>query len=419
MSSNEWIEIYLREIKETKLSVRESEGDLVQQIIDGNPNARTKLLLSNLWLVVHIARDYQGRGLLLLDLISAGNAGLSRAAERFNPDRWVKFSTYASWRIKWCINLAIENGWRDIRVSRNMHGKIAWLRRCIRILEQEFGRPLADDEIIDEIGISPEDLALIRSAQAHIPSLQDPLRSGGMLGDRVIDERVLDSHEALVRKERIKILRVLLDELGPRDREIMEARLFPDGDQPTQEELGKRFTINLSPKTVSLIERTLVVRLRERLKQLEDVPLVRKVSVQRAPGKSQSDVLQDQKIIETTMHFSNGIPKKGIISLDIRHRVINTTTVQELRQFLLDHYATEENSTTISHVTPQRFVDVVESITDGMERALILRRFFHTQDKRSSHRDLQSEFCASYSYMRRVERELLTRIMKELTCVTG
>ena len=116
---------YLREIGQIPLLTPEQEIELAVKIKKGNAAARERMILSNLRLVVTIAHDYVDLGLSLLDLISEGNIGLTKAVERFDPTKGAKLSTYAAWWIKQSIKRALANQSKTIRLPVHLVDKIA------------------------------------------------------------------------------------------------------------------------------------------------------------------------------------------------------------------------------------------------------------------------------------------------------
>jgi DNA-directed RNA polymerase sigma subunit (sigma70/sigma32) len=125
--------LYLREIGQVKLLTPQEEIKLAARIKIGDKKAREQMIKANLRLVVKIARDYQGIGLPLLDLISEGNIGLMKAVERFNPAKGCKLSTYGAWRIKQAIKRALANQRKTIRQLQNL--ALANLRKMIEKVE--------------------------------------------------------------------------------------------------------------------------------------------------------------------------------------------------------------------------------------------------------------------------------------------
>src|SRR6185312_16527114 len=113
---------------------------LAEAIARGDRDARTRMIRANLRLVVKIARDYVGRGLVLDDLIGEGNLGLIRAAEEYNPSFGTRFSTYASYWIKQAIRHALTNTTATIRLPAHMVGLLSKWRKAERALTREFDR---------------------------------------------------------------------------------------------------------------------------------------------------------------------------------------------------------------------------------------------------------------------------------------
>ncbi len=146
------IKLYLREIGQVKLLTVQEEIELAAKIKKGNKQAREHMIKANLRLVVKIARDYDGLGLPLLDLISEGNIGLMKAVERFDPKKGGKLSTYGSWWIKQSIKRALANQSKTIRLPVHLVDKISKMRRMTLKLQEVFGREPTDEELAAELG---------------------------------------------------------------------------------------------------------------------------------------------------------------------------------------------------------------------------------------------------------------------------
>src|ERR1700690_2026495 len=147
------IKLYLREIGQVKLLTPQEEIQLAARIKKGDKKAREQMIKANLRLVVKIARDYDGIGLPLLDLISEGNIGLMKAVERFDPKKGGKLSTYGSWWIKQSIKRALANQSKTIRLPVHLVDKISKMRRVAMKLQEELGREPTDEELADELGM--------------------------------------------------------------------------------------------------------------------------------------------------------------------------------------------------------------------------------------------------------------------------
>src|SRR6266576_4193286 len=131
---------YLQEIGQFSLLTPQQEIELAKKIKKGDTAARERMINANLRLVVTIARDYANFGLPLLDLISEGNIGLTKAVERFDPTKGAKLSTYAMWWIKQSIKRALANQSKTIRVPVHMVDKISKMHQAARRLQEALGR---------------------------------------------------------------------------------------------------------------------------------------------------------------------------------------------------------------------------------------------------------------------------------------
>src|SRR5262245_61795062 len=158
------IKLYLREIGQVKLLTPQEEIELAARIKKGDKKAREQMIKANLRLVVKIARDYEGIGLPLLDLISEGNIGLMKAVERFDPSKGGKLSTYGSWWIKQSIKRALANQSKTIRLPVHLVDKISKMRRTAMRLQEELGREPTDEELGEELGITAARVAQMRLA---------------------------------------------------------------------------------------------------------------------------------------------------------------------------------------------------------------------------------------------------------------
>src|SRR6202030_1991148 len=138
---------YLQEIGRIPLLTPQQEIELAAKIKKGDPAARERMILSNLRLVVTIAHDYVDLGLSLLDLISEGNIGLTKAVERFDPTKGAKLSTYAAWWIKQSIKRALANQSKTIRLPVHVVDKVAHIRRAEMKLHDTLDREPTDEEI--------------------------------------------------------------------------------------------------------------------------------------------------------------------------------------------------------------------------------------------------------------------------------
>jgi RNA polymerase primary sigma factor len=253
------IKLYLREIGQVKLLAPQEEIDLAIRIQQGDKKAREQMIKANLRLVVKIARDYDGLGLPLLDLISEGNIGLMKAVERFDPAKGGKLSTYGSWWIKQSIKRALANQSKTIRLPVHLVDKVSKMRRAAGRLYEELGREPTDEELSAELGTSIGRVAQLRLAALRPASLDAPLgdEDSDSLATVVADERASTPYEDLEEKMDTRMLRDLVKTLDPREAAILRARFGLDGAQrKTLEEIGRRYGVT-----------------RERVRQLQNLAL--------------------------------------------------------------------------------------------------------------------------------------------------
>jgi len=265
-SSYDSIQMYLREIGKYPLLNAQEERDLAKRIVDGDNEARNLLARANLRLVVSIAKKYVGRSpdLTLLDLIQEGNRGLFKAVDKFDYTKGYKFSTYATWWIRQAITRALADQSRTIRIPVHMVETIAKYKQVSRRLSQDLGRDPLAEEIALEMGVDVEKIYQIEKIDQDTVSLESPVGSDdddgkSVLGDFIKDDKILGPDQEVARRILADQLREILDELSPKEREILKLRHgLEDGIYHTLEEVGKKFGVT-----------------RERIRQIEAKALER------------------------------------------------------------------------------------------------------------------------------------------------
>ena len=273
VSLDDPVRMYLKEIGRVALLKAEQEVHYAKLIEQGDEEAKNQLTEANLRLVVSIAKKYIGRGMSFLDLIQEGNMGLIRAVEKFDYHKGYKFSTYATWWIRQAITRAIADQARTIRIPVHMVETINKLVRVSRRLLQELGREPTDEEIADEMGITPEKVREITKVSQDPVSLETPIgeEEDSHLGDFVEDkEATAPSDAASLTMLRTEV-EDILDTLTPRERRVLQLRFgLIDGHQRTLEEVGKRFGV--TRERIRQIEAKALRKLRHpsRSKKLKD-----------------------------------------------------------------------------------------------------------------------------------------------------
>ena len=262
--ANDSIRMYLCEIGKVDLLNAKQESELAKRIKKGDQSAKRQLAEANLRLVVSIAKKYIGRGLSFLDLIQEGNIGLFRAVEKFDPDRWFKFSTYATWWIRQAITRAIADQARTIRIPVHMVETINKLTHTQRRLVQELGREPLIEELAAEMGMDIKKVRHILKISQDIVSLEAPVgaEEDSKLGDFIEDAESLSPSESTNRKLIRENIMDMLQYLSARERKIIEMRFgLKDGIPHTLEEVGKEFGV--TRERIRQIEAKVLQKLKE------------------------------------------------------------------------------------------------------------------------------------------------------------
>jgi len=257
---------YLQEIGRYPLLTMEEEIALARKIKRGDAAARERMIKANLRLVVTIAADYIDLGLPMMDLVSEGSIGLTRAVERFDPSKGAKLSTYAAWWIKQSIKLALSNQAKTIRLPVHFSEKISKVRRLALEMSNELGREASDDELAEEIGIPVERVAELRNGSARPASLDAVIDEDDstQLGEMIADEEAQRSYDQLLDQDLQHQLKGALHVLDDREKKIVFQRFGLDGSSPkTLEQLGA--TIGLTRERIRQLQAKALEKLRKAL----------------------------------------------------------------------------------------------------------------------------------------------------------
>jgi RNA polymerase primary sigma factor len=254
------LQAYLRGISKLPRLTAEEERELGVRIQrDGDGAALRKLVEGNLRFVVSYAKRYRGLGVPFLDLIHEGNLGLMEAARRFDPERNVKFITYAVWWIRQAITHALSGQTRAFSLPQKLSGVAARFGREVTELTEQLHRTPTHREIADDLDISEGEVeALIRigdrdlSLSDHIGGRDDA--EGPELGDILQQATVPPAEEALIHRRLNAGVRGALGELDEKERDVIELRfgLDRDGDPRTLQEVGD--ALGLSRERIRQIE---------------------------------------------------------------------------------------------------------------------------------------------------------------------
>ncbi|HUA67962.1 MAG TPA: sigma-70 family RNA polymerase sigma factor [Candidatus Saccharimonadales bacterium] len=253
------LQLYLREIGQVKLLTPQEEIALAKRIRRGDKQAREQMIKANLRLVVKIARDYEGMGLPLLDLINEGNIGLMKGVERFDPRKGAKLSTYASWWIKQSIKRALANQSKTIRLPVHVVDKVTHIRRAEVKLRETFDRDPTDEELAHELDLDPRRIWQYRQASKAPVSLDAPIGDdeSERVSEIVPDANAAAPFDRLVQETDTALVREVLATLDKRENTILAMRFgLNDGTQKTLEEVGAHLGVT-----------------RERIRQIQDQAL--------------------------------------------------------------------------------------------------------------------------------------------------
>ena len=260
---NASLDKYLQEIAKVELITAEEEVILARRIKDGDQVALDKLTRANLRFVVSVAKQYQNQGLGLGDMISEGNLGLIKAAQRFDETRGFKFISYAVWWIRQSIMRAIAEHARLVRLPLNRISSLGKIHRAYIELEQKYEREPTNEELASILEMSADEVAYNLKLRNRHVSMDAPFAESeeGSLLNVMTDEDEATPEDHLMRDSlRVEIGRAL-NTLTQREREVV-VYFFGLNSQNnlTLDEIGQQ--LGLTRERVRHIKEKAVRRLR-------------------------------------------------------------------------------------------------------------------------------------------------------------
>ena len=239
------LDLYLKDISPNDLLTQEQEASLARRIRMGDRESFDQMIESNLRFVITIAKEYQGRGLPLEDLIGEGNLGLVHAATRFNENIGVKFTTYAVWWIRQSILAALAEQARMVRLPVNKVKHLCKLDRLTRDLKQRLGREPSAEEIAEESDLTVRQVRDILYASRWHLSLDAPAGDTEVnMLDILEDKGQLPPDEVFMKQLLLEELESAIASLSTREAEVLKLYFGLKGDEPmTLEEIGKRLSL--------------------------------------------------------------------------------------------------------------------------------------------------------------------------------
>ena len=263
MAEESGLSIYLAEISRIPLLSATEEIRLAKAAQKGDGSARRRLIVSNLRLVVSIAKKYLYYGLPLQDLIEEGNLGLMKAVSRFDPTRGCKFSTYATWWIRQAITRALSNYGRTVRIPVYVTDNVARYKKTAEELYIKTGKHPDVEEVAKAMGVKVAEARKLQVFAQDISPL-DNMDTTSEDADRGIPESVEPRRvdQGIVQFELDQQLDVLMDQLTPREANILRYRYgLADSHAHTLEQTGRQF--GLTRERIRQIEKDAMRRLRE------------------------------------------------------------------------------------------------------------------------------------------------------------
>lgn len=236
---------YLQDIAHEELIDVDKEIELAQRIKEGDEQAMQEMVKANLRFVVSVAKQYQGRGLSLDDLIEEGNIGLIKAAQKFDETKGFKFISYAVWWIRQCILEALEENVRIVRLPMNQENLLRNINKVRNNYLQEQNREPSDDEISEVLGVPANKIGEVIRLSKRYMSVDSPFEEGedNSLAD-VIPSKHPDTDANLDKESLHKDIDKVLSLLPIRSRDIIKLN-FGIGCEPLSlEDIGDHFGIS-------------------------------------------------------------------------------------------------------------------------------------------------------------------------------
>jgi RNA polymerase primary sigma factor len=263
---NKSIGQYFQEIGNVELLTPDQEVDLALKIKKGDEVAQEKLVRANLRFVVSVAKQFQNQGLSLGDLISEGNIGLIKAAQRFDVTRGFKFISYAVWWVRQGIMQAVADQSRMVRLPLNRVTDLTKISKAYRKFEQEYDRKPSTEELAKNLDMTTEKVSYTLQISGRHISMDAPLQSGDENKNSLKDVLPNDNQplpDKVLMKESLKNeLANALSILSKRETEVIKLSFGIGGDnKATLEEIGERF--NLTRERIRQIREKAIRKLRD------------------------------------------------------------------------------------------------------------------------------------------------------------
>jgi RNA polymerase primary sigma factor len=253
--SGDSLNAYIREISRFKPLSADEEKVLGRRIQQGDQEALQRLVEANLRFVVSYSKRYRGLGLAFLDLIHEGSLGLIEAAKRFDPERNVKFISYAVWWVRQAIFHALSEHHRVFRLPQKLSGQVSRVGNARDQLAAELERQPTTEELAKKTAMSEEEVEKLLRVAGDDLSLSTAVGEDGTLelGDTLEQDTIPSVELQLMQRSFEKQIRTLVAELDEKERDVLRMRFGLDGDEPkTLQEIGE--ALGLSRERIRQIE---------------------------------------------------------------------------------------------------------------------------------------------------------------------
>lgn len=264
--SDNSLKLYFKDLSQYSLVSQEEEVELAKKVKEGDKRAEDKLITANLRFVISVAKSYQGRGLDLVDLIQEGNLGILEAARKYDPNKGIKFISYAVWWIRQSIMKALTNQCRMIRVPSSQIANILKINKANEKFEQENGRAPSTSELKELTGLNEDKILLANTSRHKSISLESPINDedAGCLLDVISNPNSIPTDNLSTKDELSKTLERILNKLPVREGDILRL-LFGIGlPAMPHEEIANRFGIGT--ERVRQIQHAALKRIRKQYK---------------------------------------------------------------------------------------------------------------------------------------------------------
>ena len=266
MEEKDLVAIYLNDIRKYKILTKEEEEQLLLKVKAGDIEAKNKLIVSNLRLVISIAKSYLNKKMSLIDMISEGNIGLIHAVEKFDTDKGYRFSTYAVWWIKQSISKALINKGREIRVPSYKYDLYNKINKFILDEMVRTGEYPTNEEVAEKLNLKLKTVEDAGLDFQEIMSLSEEVGENIFLEDTLAIQDKTDIEKDFINKMGREKVKNMVNDLTTREREILKRRYGLDGyDIHTLEEIGETFSI--TRERVRQLEKKTLEKLRKKYRK--------------------------------------------------------------------------------------------------------------------------------------------------------